>query len=922
MKIDPQLFLKALGSSLPEDPAKRNNSKPIHCRCPLHAGEDSMTIMCSPTGNMTFKCADQTCKFNGDAVALLCSKFKVSIKSAVDMLRPGGMLAACMTEPMRSEEAEAYIGKANTQLQVKAYLTRCQQLLARNPSKCRIRPGLSQSSMRLIPPEIGLLEINDDMPEAFSEFRKPKYRKSNLITFPYTYNGDVTHVVVIDADNPACRYDISIIRPDFGVFGEEALCNDDIKHIVVMSDPIAASVFYGTLQSSMSRRAPVVAVSGFPLPHSFSGVADVVLLEFSDSRISLDYMLGAIESDDIVEGEEVQPKLKVYSYRYSSRDAKQELFNFIRIMGSHSTDSDDGVSIEYAVAKEINKFIEAGKKDEVLNILKDHPLSAHAKESIAVASNDRMYDSACLDILKETSAYEAGKLVLGNKKVLISTPTSLTCLGSMSASSVLTNFGIRVDKRVRGEDTDYLDCLITPDDKTVMPVSVHIPEKVWHSHTRIRSLISNAFAETGQTPYIAMYDAQGVSWYDVMSKLAEGCKVRKNIDKLGVDDVRDVIFPNVLVSTRTSEVKRQENVINASTYAIDRYSGLKAEPVSDFMLPFKLLAEKCDNIEVGAFMSGLCHALGHQIVHARNGKPNTNKAKHLFFVDTEPGCFDAAFNKLNLVFTDDPVAEISSSAPVKSISKYKSIGSLPLICKIPRIDNTQRLINAIDDVDFPIIGLVDSYTASMLNGRISAVYVTPSDETDRHYSIQPKTVIDVRNAFPYMLLKLCNDGRLTEDLDDGLMCTRCYNHLGKILNVPTTKLMHNMCSKVFAGAGMSGVDSFFEKLHLGMVGIGKMSLCVVYGKPQDEHSFTKRGQHLFVLEDKVLIGKYVVDLVNKYSRNVFSVEQLDAEMYEREMLVRIPDGINIDSSRCWCIPRDIFDERIARKPLNLEKIVQ
>jgi hypothetical protein len=143
------------------------------------------------------------------------------------------------------------------------------------------------------------------------------------------------------------------------------------------------------------------------------------------------------------------------------------------------------------------------------------------------------------------------------------------------------------------------------------------------------------------------------------------------------------------------------------------------------------------------------------------------------------------------------------------------------------------------------------------------------------------------------------------------MCTRCYNHLGKILGVPTTKLMHNMCSKVFAGAGMSGVDSFFEKLHLGMVGIGKMSLCVVYGRPQDEHSFTKRGQHLFVLEDKVLIGKYVVDLVNKYSRNVFSVEQLDTEMYEREMLVGIPDDINIDSSRCWCIPKDIFDARIA-----------
>jgi hypothetical protein len=839
------------------------------------------------------------------------------------MLRPGGMLAACMVEPMRSEEAEAYIGKANTQLKIKAYLTRCQQLLARNPYKCRIRPGLSQSNMQLIPPEIGLLEINDDMPEAFSEFRKAKYKKSNLITFPYTYNGDVTHVTVVDADNTAFRYDVSIIRPDFGVFGEEALCSNDIKHIVAMTDPIAASVFFGTLQTSMGRRAPVVAISGFPLPHTFSGVADVDLLDLADSRISIDFMLSAMESDDIVEGEEVQPKLKVYSYRYGSRDAKQDLFNFMKLSGIHSCDGEEGVSIEYAVARELNRLIESGKKDDAINILKEHPLSPHAKESIAAAVNERMYSSECLDILKETTAYDTGKLVLGNKKVLVSTATSLRCLGSLGADNVLTNFGIRVDRRVRGEDVDYLDCLITPDDKSIVPVSVKIPEKIWHSHTRIRSLISNAFAETGQTPYIAMYDASGVGWYDVMSKLAEGCKVRKNIVKLGVNDIRDIIFPEVLVSTRTNDVKRQENVLSVSDCSISRYSGLRAVPVSDFSLPFKLLAEKCDNIEVGAFMTGLCHAIGHQVIFARYGRLNTSKARHMFFVETEPGCFDNALSKLNSIFTDEPIAEISSSAPVKSITKYKNIGSLPLICRIPRVDNVQRLINAIDDIDFPLIGIVDSYTASLLTGRVSAVYVTPSDEADRHYMIQPKTVSDIRDAFPYMLMKMCTNGKVVEELSCNYICTSCYEHMCSLIGVPRTKLMNNMCNRVFAGAGMSGVDSFFDKLHLGITGINsKMSLCVVYGNPQPEHSFTKRGQHIFVLEDRVIIGKYVVDLVNKYSKNVFSVEQLDTELFEREMLLNMPEGLEIDKSRCWCIPRDIFDDKIVRKPIQIEKITQ
>ena len=916
MKIDPKLFLKALGSSLSEDPSEHNHSKPIRCRCPLHAGEDTMSVMYTHDGNMVFRCIEHSCNFNGDAIALVCARFNVSIKAAVEMFKPGGMLASCTREPMSSDDASVYIGKANTQQRIKSYLSKCQQLLARNPSKCKIRPGLTPANLKLLPPEIGLLDISDDMPEAFSEFRKSKYRKANLITFPFTYNGEVTHVLVVDADNTAFRRDVCITRQGIGVLCEDITAYPKNHLILSFTDPVTASIYYGTTQPTYSERPPVMAASGFPLPHSFSGLHGIIIVGTADAPVTLDYLLSAAEADDVVEGEEVQPYVGVYSYSRDIRDIKERMLDAL-------TPTEPNVkTVEAAIAEKINDLVKAGKRENVFEAFQQHQPPQHLLDAIAEAINNSNYDEDCLSVVRSIAATEVGKHVLGNKKTIISSSTGTTCVGPRDSSGVLSNFGIRIDKRVRSADgSDYFVCMITPADRSITPVYVDIPESTCGSVTRMRSLISKAFSASGQSPYIAMYDVPGVSWYDVMSKLAEGCSVRKEVTSLGINDIRDIYFPNTIISTRTNEILNQDDVSHVDDDVSGRYSGIRNTENANYMLPFKLLAEKCDNIEVGAFMAGLTHFMGHTVVLARYGRWASNKAKHLFFVETEPGCFDSAIAKLNAVFTDEPLAEISTSAPVRSFSRYGQLGTLPLICRIPRVDNIQRLLKAVDTSEFPIIGIVDSFTASALNGRVNAAYITPSNEATAAYSIHDKTVYDIRNAFPQMLLKMCTDGKSQEEIQDGQICTRGFEHLCTLLGVPSSKLIQNMCSKVFAGAGMSGVDSFFDKLHFGTTGIStKMALCIVYGKPQPDFSFTKRGQHIFVMEDKVIIGKYVVDLVNKFSHNVFSVDQLDEELRQREMLVSLPDDVQVDKSRCWCIPRDVYDEKIVKKPIQLDDV--
>lgn len=921
MKINPKLFLKALGTILTEDPSEYNRFNPVKCRCPLHPGEESMTVMCSPDGNMSFKCSEQTCSFNGDAIALICARFNIGIKSAIDMLKPGGMLAACLDTPMTVAEAEAYSGKANTQLKIKAYLSRCRSLLAKNPARSKLRAGLDITTLKLIPPEIGLLEIGEDMPEAFSEFKKSKYKKANLLTFPYTYNGDVMHVKVINADNFAEVHDISIIRPDYGVFCEDAVLAKDNRRVLAFTNPVAASIYYGTVQKNTAKRPLVVALSGFPLPHTFSGVADIDLIEFADSKVDLDFLLETMESDDFVEGGESQPQISLYPYTCESLDAKIGVYNQTNLAinsGSY------GLPVATVVANRLSDLYEAGKTDLAVEVFQRHNITSNNKESILEVIRDKKLNTELCKIVTCNDILGAHKLVLGNKKVLVAGPKSIECEGKNLEREVLANFGMTVDHKVRGfDEEDYIVCRITPEDKDFAPVTVELPENSWSSTAKMRKIITRSFATAGSTPYIAMYDSRGVSWYDIISKLAEGCKMRKEITKLGVDELRDVYFTNVVVNTRIDTIQDQNEILRVPTCVSERFDKLSNPDYQDYKAPYKYLLERANSLDVAAFLTGLCHIIYRLALAAKTGERPVHGGRHLFYVETEEGCFGKTIEQLNSVFSSAPVYEVSSGAPIRSLEKFKQLGNLPLICKIPRVENVQRLVKALDDAEFPVIASVDSYTASLLTGRVRATFVTPSSESISNHVVDSNLVDSVRRTFAKLLLTLTNRGVQNDEKTRTQNAVMGYRLLCNLLGMPDADSVKNLVSGVFAGAGMSGVDSFFEKLHFGVSGMSsKFRLCVVYGRPQQEHSFTKRGQHIFVLENEVLIGKYVVDLVNKFSYNVFSIDQLDDELNEREFLVSMPEGLDIDKDRCWCIPREVYEDRIVGKPLKIEEIKQ
>ena len=130
--------------------------------------------------------------------------------------------------------------------------------------------------------------------------------------------------------------------------------------------------------------------------------------------------------------------------------------------------------------------------------------------------------------------------------------------------------------------------------------------------------------------------------------------------------------------------------------------------------------------------------------------------------------------------------------------------------------------------------------------------------------------------------------------------------------------MKTIAMSYFPGIGLSGVNMFFDFLHRGIIDDRKQThICVLNEAPQKGYSFTGRGQHVFVLKDRVIIGHNVVDLVNKASDNTFAIDQLSQELSERQLLEDIPEDLNLDPKRCWCIPRDVWQKDIIRPPVQL-----
>ena len=247
-------------------------------------------------------------------------------------------------------EAEAEARQLQQRLQV--YMAACQLALRKTPDRARFRTGVSHTTIRMVPREMGLLVKGGDTPPQFKAWDKPRHATVPHITYPYTFDGDITCVKVQDLVDGG-TVTVPVTRGDIGVFMEAFDKAPPV--LIVAPDPVSAAIIYGNCTAESALKPPVVAVAGFPLPRTFAGTGVIRIISTPQTPLSLRQALGALASPQPVIGAKTPPQLQVWWNACAPSAMTAELIR--RGLGK---DCENVTALDLWTVKEIAHMAETG----------------------------------------------------------------------------------------------------------------------------------------------------------------------------------------------------------------------------------------------------------------------------------------------------------------------------------------------------------------------------------------------------------------------------------------------------------------------------------------------------------------------------------------------------------------------------------
>jgi len=516
MNVSPDKLLKHLGS------AQCLDGK---WRCPLHSDGD-MCLSASPGPEVVFSCAHPVCRFRGDAAALVSLARDIPLSEAVGLFAEGGELEDCMLKPLLASDVEAYFEEADAQTVLKAYLARCVRALRRQPEKAGVRTGMSLNNLRLLHPEVGLF-LDSGVPRCLRELTKPKYRKSTFILYPFTMSGEVTRIEVLDPANPSFRYMAVVTHPDTGVFGEASA--DIGERVLAVERPEVAAKLWAVHGSGSTRRPPIVAFHGYPLPEAFRNTTRIDLLSTADAPVSTEFLLETLSAPEIKAGR--APEIRAVDWRSSVDSLRYDDISDFKATKARYND------LQYMVAKRFASMVSDGKGAEVLSVLDSvqvpmvvrNLIKSTAETQLAIrggfGGNSEPAEKLT-ELLGSSDCGEPSNVALANGRTLHCGPDGVFAVKMNGVREPMANVGLSVDSRRMSGDDEMFECTVTA--RGGFPaVSVRMAWKDLVAD-RMRSVVQKAYSELGLSPYVAFYTVAGFAWRDVVSKLAENCRVEKS----------------------------------------------------------------------------------------------------------------------------------------------------------------------------------------------------------------------------------------------------------------------------------------------------------------------------------------------------------------------------------------------------------
>jgi len=922
MNTENRQLLSSLVSNVPD------SGPVVKCPCPLHSdGAQTLAVHENlETGVSHFECTHPACRFYGDAISLVAAAKHCSIGEAVNMFRPGGALASTLRKPLLEAEAAAYTESHMAQSRIQAYMVQCQQALRQTPQSIRLRAGLTRNNLRLLPQELGTLVRGDDIPVPFRQFNKAKYRTGCYLVYPYTYNGEVTHARVQEGDQQtACTTNVTLTRQDLGVYMER-FEGPIPQRLVVTYDPRSASILYGNCMAETSQKPPIVAIAGFPLPETYREVTHLYLFVPPDCPLSLTDAVHAFAAPAYVEDAPKQPKLCLWR---STIQAEQMTAERLRTGTSPTNKSHPDIACW--IADEMLRLIRQGNVESVMQALNSVVLPEERRvRLLGVAAN--LPDSQKLvDLIQtSTSSMAASKLLLGNGHLLQIRQTGLRAISRKGDEEPLSNVGIQIAHKIRthtGEEV--LMCQITTEDTQIAPLQVGIPESAWARSKAIQKVITKAYTERGETPYVALYDQPGYCWADILAKLSERCELHHEVVHLGADEQGNLHFPQAIINTVNNEIILQKRIFTLPEPVLGVYNGVVPGTPSGSCGIYRRLLEQCDNQYCCAFTAGIMHVIFHATNHGYNLGKDTKGVKgafhpqHLMFVESEPGIWMPTFRQLAALFSNSNfITTLMSSDPLETINAHRTLGTLPLISRIPGI-RPEKYRRLIQDSPCSLISLVSGGVAMAGGGDGYTSYLVPQDGPQGPTLLGGEDLEELRQSFAGFLTEyLARIGSLSADYHNAAIpASAAYRESCRILGVAPKPMMDQVLRGFYGGYGLVGVDALFDILHVAHGTSEKRPIGIVQGRPPMAGA-SDRGQHVFLMDDLCVITHAAIGPLNTRYDSVFGISELTRDFKAKSLLVEPPTDLYINTNRCWVISRKTWDERVVRSPIWFREPVQ
>ena len=924
MNTENQQLLCSLASNV------SNSADCVKHTCPVHKGtEPTLVIHENPDTRRTyFECQDPACRFYGDAVSLVSAAKRISVSEAVNMFRPGGSLAHTLREPFLDQEAAAYTESCMAQSLLQSYMVQCQQNLRQSPGSVKIRAGLTQSNLRLLPAEAGVLVKGENIPAGFKVFNKNQYRCGTFLVYPFTYNGDITHVKVQEHENlSSLTSSVTITRNDIGVYMERF---PDVvpDHLVATFDPRSATILYGNCMAETSKKPAIVAIAGFPLPASFKSVKVIHLFVPPDAPLTLADTLRAFAAPQYVDGADRQPKLRLWRSSVVAEDLVAERLRFA-IGGTRNADNP---SLSRWIVDEMSKMVGLGNMEPVVKALGAVSLTSERRGELIDAAVHTPNAQKIINLINNSVSATSSKLILGNGNLLQWSSSGITAINRKGDESVISTVGIQVSHRIKTHDNrEILACQITTEDPRVSPLQVLIPSESCERPLALQKEILKGFIARGETPYVVIYDKTGYRWDDIMAKLAERCEIHHEVCKLGPDQTGAVHFPQAIVDLKGTSITQQKRIFTLSSSAMEAYGGiLPGSPTGSRDL-FKRLLERCENPYCAAFTAGLMNV----VYHATNFPYSALKSwghraalkkfhpSHLMFVESEPGIWTPMAKQLSTFLSgSNYIPTLSFTNPVDTVKSYEALGQLPLLASIPAL-KSERYRRLLSDSPVSLMGVLDSGTAVRGDGNGQVTYVVPPNNIPSEVDVfEEHDLTALQDAFSGFVMEYIVSLQAIDSKSNyfqpSIPAMTAYKHACNLLGVKESSTMSAILRSYYGGYGMTGVTGLFDTLHRDLNNLDDRVLSLCQGVP--EHA---PGQHhIYILDNEVVITHAAIRPLNDQYNTAFGVDDLTRELKDKSMLVQEPE-VRYSKGRSWVISRATWDERVVRPPVWIrERVTQ